>query len=177
MRIRANGMFGQQQRECPDLSYYMADQIQNKNDQALLQMEINETIMCMHLQPTDTATAQSMVMSAASRVLSMSEQGTRVSLGVIKDVVRRMAAMPGQRSVVIVSPGFLTVNPESMQQKTDILDRAARENVVINAVDARGLYTDSTYDASNQGTLYTAGIRHEIPIRSHQRHDSVGRTR
>jgi hypothetical protein len=93
-----------------------------------------------------------MVLNAASRVLSVSEQGTRITLGVLKDVVRRMASMPGQRLVVIVSPGFLTLNSESMEQKTDILDRAARQNVVISSLDARGLYTDSTYDASKQGS-------------------------
>jgi hypothetical protein len=42
-----------------------------------------------------------------------------------------------------------------MQAKTDILDRAARENVVISSLDARGLYTDSTYDASKQGSYTT----------------------
>ncbi len=152
MRIRPKPMFGVTPNQCPDLNYYMADAIQNKNDQMALSVEIQETIVCARLDPSATSAAQQMVLSAASQVLGMSEQGTRITLGVLKDVVRRMSAMPGQRLVVIASPGFLTLTSESLQLKTDILDRAARENVVISSVDARGLYTDSTYDASKQGS-------------------------
>jgi VWFA-related protein len=155
MRIHPSPMFAVPANQCPDLTYYMADQIQNKNDQTLLQAEINETIACAHLDPQMIQTAQQMVLSAAARTLSMSEQGTRVALATIKDTVRRMGAMPGQRAVVIVSPGFLTVNPEFNPIKADITDRAARENVVISAIDARGLYTDPSLDASRQGAYTT----------------------
>lgn len=152
MRIHPKPMFAISPNDCPDISYYMADMIQNKNDQIALQAEIQETIACTPLDPSATQTAQQMVMATASRVLSMGEQGTRVTLAVLKDIVRRMAAMPGQRVVVIVSPGFLTLNSESMEEKTEILDRAAHENVVISSLDARGLYTDPTFDASKQGS-------------------------
>jgi hypothetical protein len=139
----------------------MADVIQNKNDQTALQTEIQETIACANLDPTAASSkqqAQQMVMSAASRVLSISEQGTRITLGVLKNVVRRMAAMPGQRLVVLISPGFLTLNSESLDSKTDILDRAARENVVISSLDARGLYTDPTFDASRPASYTSQGM-------------------
>lgn len=153
MRIHPKPLFGVTPNDCPDLSYYMADQIQNKHDGMALQAEIQETIACANLSGTNAAVvAQTMVQSAASRVLDISEQGTRVALGVLKDVVRRMSAMPGQRLIVIVSPGFLTLNSESMEAKTELLDRAARENVVISSLDARGLYTDPAYDASKQGS-------------------------
>jgi hypothetical protein len=46
--------------------------------------------------------------------------------------------MPGQRTVVLLSPGFLT--PLAEQDKTDIIDRAIRSNVIINTLDGRGLY-------------------------------------
>lgn len=160
MRIRINPMFSLNPNDCPDLTYYMADLIQNKNDQTALQAEIPETIACANLDPTNPSSrteAQQMVMSAASRALSVSEQGTRIALGVMKNVIRRMSAMPGQRLVVMISPGFLTLNSESLDAKADILDRAARENVVINSLDARGLYTDPTFDASRSASFTTQG--------------------
>jgi VWFA-related protein len=160
MRIRINPMFSLNPNDCPDLTYYMADLIQNKNDQTALQAEIPETIACANLDPTNPSSrteAQQMVMSAASRVLGVSEQGTRIALGVMKNVIRRMSAMPGQRLVVMISPGFLTLNSESLDAKADILDRAARENVVINSLDARGLYTDPTFDASRSASSTTQG--------------------
>jgi len=60
--------------------------------------------------------------------------------------------MPGQRTVILVSPGFMTITPESFQDKNDLLDRAARGNVMISSLDARGLYTDSTFDVSERGS-------------------------
>jgi hypothetical protein len=49
----------------------------------------------------------------------------------------------------MISPGFMTINPMFFPDKQDILDRANRANVIINALDARGLYTDPTFDVQN----------------------------
>jgi hypothetical protein len=76
-------------------------------------------------------------------------QETHVTLTVLRDIVRRMSVMPGQRIMVLVSPGFLTL--EDMQDKSDIIDRAIHANVLINSLDARGLWV-SMMDASQPGT-------------------------
>ena len=46
--------------------------------------------------------------------------------------------MPGQRCVILVSPGFY--NPEEKQNEIEIMERALRANVIVSALDARGLY-------------------------------------
>ena len=46
--------------------------------------------------------------------------------------------MPGGRSLVLVSPGFLTLN-DGAEWETQIVDRAIRAGVVVNAVDVKGL--------------------------------------
>jgi hypothetical protein len=102
------------------------------------------------------AQAQSEVQNAARTVLGPAEQETRVSLMVLKDVVRRMSVMPGQRIIVLISPGFLT--PEQQQEKNDILDRAIHENVLINSLDARGLWVDPMVDASRSGSTSTGSF-------------------
>lgn len=73
------------------------------------------------------------------------------SLNAIKDVVRRMASAPGQRTVMVISPGFFTIDPMFYPDKNEILDRAIRANVIISAMDARGLYTDPALDVSRPG--------------------------
>ena len=73
------------------------------------------------------------------------------SLNAIKDVVQRMGAAPGQRTVMVISPGFFTIDPLFSADKNEILDRAIRANVIINGMDARGLYTDPAFDASRPG--------------------------
>jgi hypothetical protein len=47
--------------------------------------------------------------------------------------------MPGRRNLILVSPGFIAPF-DLVQDKTEIVDRANRSNVIISALDARGLY-------------------------------------
>ncbi len=133
-------------QECPDLSYYMADQIQNKSDGQALQVAILDAIACLGLQTgTDQADQQAIaaarpvVIAASMRVLDAGDHETQVSLATLKSAVRRMAAMPGQRSIILVSPGFY--NPDQLQAQMEITDRALHSGVIISALDARGLYT------------------------------------
>src|SRR5579862_9232486 len=124
--------------ECPNITYYMADLIQNKNDPQALQAAAADAMACLNLSGAQINVAQQAVRMAASRALTEGETESRIALGVLKDVIRRISVMPGQRTIVILSPGFLT--PFAEQDKTELIDRAIRTNVIINAVDARGLY-------------------------------------
>jgi len=145
-------------QECPDLDYYMADMIVNKNDNMALQAATAEVIACQHLSGPAVQTAPEFARAAAQRMVSIGEQETRVSLMVLKDLIRRMGGTPGQRSIVLASPGFVT--PEDYQELGDILDRAVRANVVINSLDARGLWTDPSLDASRASfNSYATRIR------------------
>jgi VWFA-related protein len=133
-------------QECPDITYYMADMIQNRNDPMALQAAIRETMACT--PGTDARAAESYSRSAAQRVLIEGNHETRIALGMLRDVVRRMSTTPGQRVVVLCSPGFIT--PEDQSEKNDIIDRAIKANVTINSLGARGLYVDGMYDASRR---------------------------
>ncbi|MGB7722135.1 MAG: VWA domain-containing protein [Bryobacteraceae bacterium] len=80
------------------------------------------------------------------------EQRTLGSLANLKQIINRMAIAPGQRTLMFISPGFNTFAPEYIQEETDILERAIKANVIISTLDARGLFTDPSYDASRSGT-------------------------
>ncbi|MBV8070982.1 MAG: VWA domain-containing protein [Acidobacteriaceae bacterium] len=151
MRLQPVQLYRHTPGECPDMDYYIADAINKKNDQTALQMEIQETIACDSLPPPNPQqAAMPIVQGAASREVSLGEQDTRVSLSVLKDVIRRLSAMPGHRMIVLASPGFLTISTEALEDESTILDRAVRQNVVINTLDVRGLWTQSEFDASKQ---------------------------
>jgi VWFA-related protein len=94
--------------------------------------------------------ATQMAESAARRAVLVGEQNFRTNLNFLKLVVSKMGALPGQRIIILVSPGFLTPNAEAMTLKSEVLDVAAQSNVVINAIDARGLYT-TKLDAFERG--------------------------
>jgi hypothetical protein len=88
-----------------------------------------------------------MVQTAAVQALNAGSQETRVSLDVLSKVIRRIAAMPGQRSVILASPGFLTL--ENHQELSDVISKALRANVIIGSLDARGLWTEPGYSAAD----------------------------
>jgi VWFA-related protein len=132
-------------QECPDISYYMADLIFNRHDPDAISAAVAEMNACT---PGAAQQARTMVEGLAQRVLGTGSHESRVALLVLKDIVRRMAGAPGQRIIILASPGFIT--PELEQDKSDLMDRAVHANVIINSLDARGLYTDPSFDASRQ---------------------------
>jgi VWFA-related protein len=136
---------------CPDVSYYMGDLIDNKHDDQALNVATLDTLNCMFSgDPRFLAQAQLVAKAAASQAVVNGEAESRLALGVLKDIVRRVALMPGQRSVVLISPGFLT--PQLETDYMELVDRSVRSQVIINAMDARGLYTlVPGGDASSQG--------------------------
>ena len=79
------------------------------------------------------------------------ELRTLASLATLKELIRRMAIAPGQRTIMFISPGFASMAPEYFQEETDILERAIKANVIISTLDARGLFTDPAFDAGTSG--------------------------
>ena len=144
LRLTPRPIARQTTQQCPDISLYQADMIVNKNDMQALAAATSEVVACQNV----TQGAQQIAESAAQQVLAEGHHETRVSLVVLMDAVMRMASMPGQRNLVLVSPGFYTL-VEDREDETRLLDRAIRASVIINTLNARGLYTLGA-DASKQ---------------------------
>jgi len=140
MRIQPQTLLRGTAGDCPHLSYYWADLIVNRNDQQALGAATQEALACANLDPTTMmAVAQGMARSTALQVANTAETDSRLTLKLLNDVVRRISGMPGQRSIVLVSPGFIVLDSLRFDE-TELLDRAIRSNVIINTLDARGLY-------------------------------------
>ena len=146
MKLRTGDVYRRVGRACPQMTYYEADRILNKHDFMALDAAIENTLACCDCKRD---IAETLAQNAASENLQIGDQDVRLTLGFILDIVRKMGAMPGQRTLILISPGFLTVTPEAMLGKSEVLDMAAKSNVTINALDARGLYT-ITAEASEQ---------------------------
>ncbi len=170
LRLRTNpinsNIFAHQ---CPEISNYQADLIVNKNDPEATQAAVLEAAECGPKVPTTTGgfAAQGnpagLVSALSQGVLSAGEHESRVSLLTLKEVVERISRMPGQRSIILVSPGFIT--PGLEYESTDAIDRAVRSQIVINALDARGLYVVLPYgDASHQSLALPAPGKAQIEV-------------
>jgi VWFA-related protein len=132
------------QHDCLVITYYQADLIQNRHDPQATDAANADAVACAIAQGAPNATlaqsiANSMVASTVAEVVQAGEINTQYSIRRLDEIVRRISAMPGQRSMVLISPGFLTSTYE--YDVLQVVDRAARQNVFINTLDARGLYT------------------------------------
>jgi VWFA-related protein len=147
--------------DCPDMTYYEADLIANKKDLQALAVAADETLQCAFNGDTRMlAAAQSMAQAAAQRAVSEGDNETQYAYRHLEEIVRRMTSLPGQRILVLVSPGFILSTLQ--YEASEMVDRATRANIVINTIDARGLYVpDVMGDIANPPNdgLRTAGYK------------------
>jgi VWFA-related protein len=170
MKLAVHEVFQQGKEDCPEVDYYSADQIINKHNPMEFQIAAQKARQCSSSQamtasssniysgldnPTDPF--QRAAMAAATHALAVGEEDARESLVSVRNVVRTMSKMPGGRTLIFVSPGFLTLSPETMALKSEIMDIAASSEVIVNTLDARGLYA-ANLDASQGGTTSTLGL-------------------
>jgi len=90
-----------------------------------------------------------MAESAARVALAGGEQDVRVSFASIGAVLQAMATLPGQSTLILISPGFLTITPEARNAESRIIDLAAAANVTVSALDARGVYVTESNASDN----------------------------
>jgi hypothetical protein len=86
-----------------------------------------------------TSLARPIAQSAVLAALSKGDAESSYAYRHVEDAMRRLAGMPGQRVLVFVSPGFILST--LFTDAFGIIDRATRSNIVIDTIDARGLYT------------------------------------
>jgi VWFA-related protein len=155
--------------ECPEISYYQADQIQNKNDTQALAVAAEDALQCAYNNdPRMTAQAQALAQSMSLQVLSSGDTQTTFVYRHLEDIMRRLAGMPGQRVMVFVSPGFI-ITPMLTLDGSSLIDRANRANIVINTIDARGLYApDLMGDIADppRSSIKTVGIKSSYRVQA-----------
>jgi hypothetical protein len=87
--------------------------------------------------PTGPGEPQRYIAVLARKVMEQSQMQSRANLQELDKVVNYVSRMPGQRAVVLVSPGYLSRSEQSQLEQT--MDRALRAQVVISSLDPRGL--------------------------------------
>jgi VWFA-related protein len=147
--------------ECPEVNYFEADLIVNKNDTQALAVATEEAVQCAYNGNEQMAAqAQNLATIMAERAVVVGDTATQYAYRHVEQVVRRLASMPGQRVLVFVSPGFLQTTIQS--EASEMVDRATRSNIVINTIDARGLFApDVMGDIADppRDTYKTAGYK------------------
>jgi VWFA-related protein len=127
--------------QCPPISTYMADLIVNQSDLGALQIATEDAQKCAFAGMGDERKAELLAKMTAFEVNSATSVETQSTLGILREVLQRTAAQAGDRSIVLVSPGFLMLGPEARQGIMELTDAALRSGVVVNTLEITGLST------------------------------------
>lgn len=168
MKIHAAPLGGSTGGNCPNISYYMAMQILSGGDSSdAMQFATQETLDCKTLNPNDPVQIQlagAIAKQVARRVEMAGEQESRAAITQLKEVVSWLAKVPGKKSIILVSPGFL-LESGLQQDISDVIEKAIRADIVISALDARGLADyDPARDIQEKGSydLRFAAMKSEM---------------
>jgi VWFA-related protein len=121
--------------QCPRIRPYEAYLIVNHLDNQVLEAKVAEYQACAGRVPR----AQQQVISVAEGIWQNELMNSRNTLRAIEGLVGGMAKLPGERMILLTAAGFLTGNLEADEDL--LMARALHAEVVIDTLDARGLYT------------------------------------
>jgi VWFA-related protein len=154
--------------DCPTMTYYESYAIIELHDPNAVQLASADARNCMGAlngsggamgAANSNSALQQMVYSAAQRAEAEGLSQVQLALRNLQSVVRRMSVLPGQRVIAMMSPGFFAM--AAMQELSEAVEHATKSNIVINTIDARGLYGSKLFDAqqtqhANVSALHSA---------------------
>ena len=160
---------------CIQIDYYEADQILNHTSGGALREARQQWIKCHQMvdgKGTSCPDLTSLdadltdcpgvkeVNEIANQALMAGQQNVKATYATIEALVRKMATLPGQRSLILVSPGMLTIDDVGKAAESDLMNFAAASNVTISAIDGRGLYT--TGQSADERTMTVSAMLDEF---------------
>jgi VWFA-related protein len=147
-RISENGM-----QSCPRITPYQAYLIDGALDNSAFQAALDEMQRCEYTDPNDTKTHgvlphgpsgvdpnSAAVRAQASATWEQARRDSLNSFAAVDNAVALLSRAPGTRVLLMVSPGFLSGMLGAELDQT--VDGAIHAGVVINALDAKGLWAE-----------------------------------
>jgi VWFA-related protein len=127
---------------CPNLTTYQAYLITEMamTHSDAYDLGVAQALLCGACRRKDSSCTL-IVLNAARETLALSEQFSQDTLGIISDVILHLGKMPGRRMLVLSSSGFMTQTLGEKQNR--VIDAAVHAGVVINSLDAKGLWASS----------------------------------
>src|ERR1035441_7344060 len=158
-RISENGM-----QSCPRITPYQAYLIEFNLDYSALNAAVQELQHCTTKDPNESADAKRdlkatnpdtvAIRAQASATWEQARRDTLNSLYAVDQALALLAGAPGTRVLLMVSTGFLSGMLEA--ELGAAIDRAIHAGIVINALDAKGLWAEPPGRPFGEGS--TAGF-------------------
>ena len=136
--------------QCPRVSYYLAHLVDTVNDQDAFQVVLEDTLQCAFGgDKTSAQMAGSLAKSAIRQTVAMAQADNNSVFDHMQAVLRRLAGMPGERTMIFVSSGFSLTEDRTRFSK--LIDLATTNRIPIDTLDARGLYISGVGNISAGG--------------------------
>jgi len=130
----------------PPATLFAADTWLNREggdpNSGILGAQIDITMHCLQLPHEAVASAKAIAESTLRQVADEGREDALYAFRILNNMVRLLSAIPGDRVMVLVSPGMY-LPAELQKELSESIDRATRVGVVINTLDARGVYGEN----------------------------------
>jgi VWFA-related protein len=123
---------------CPKIGYLQAWLMEFPQEAGPIGEAAMQVVACG--ASSDLRDAERTARLTAQRIVEVVGRDYVESISAMAEVVRRMAALPGQRTLILISPGFNLRAPEVSAAESQMINLAAQSNVTISTLSARGLY-------------------------------------
>ncbi|HLY62985.1 MAG TPA: VWA domain-containing protein [Terriglobia bacterium] len=133
-KLRANSRVSSK-GDCLEITDFIADRIIEKENSDAYRILRDQAINQCHWDPRSVTEPGLRMFAQASYTMYVAQ--ARQNLAGIDSVLDRLARMPGERQVMLVSEGFM---PLDMRDRMEhVIDHALRSHVIISALDGKGL--------------------------------------
>lgn len=137
---------GDRVTNCPDVTHYMAV-LADRGDPNVFTVVVQETLACMFANTSDPGAmtlAKIEAKTALDLALTLGDTDNLTTCRAVQAIIRRMTQLPGERVLVLASPGFVSSLGHQWED-SQLIEDANKAGVVINTLDARGLYAPDLF--------------------------------
>jgi VWFA-related protein len=136
------------QGDCPKVSYYLANQVDTLQDETAFRLIVNDALHCAYgNDPKMMAQAEMLARNAVQQAMALGQADNNQVYDQLMAIVKWMETKPGRRTVVFISPGVSLTNDRTRLQR--VVEEANRQRIVINTLDARGVFTEGTFSGDS----------------------------
>jgi VWFA-related protein len=150
--LRSQQKLAMSANSCPRMGIYQAHLIYDMRDPNATALAIADGNAQKCLPRSH---AEEIVLNTASAVLAFAEQLSQTTMDRVTDAIRYLSKFPGHKTLVLMSAGFFTMTLHARQEK--LMSDALKSSVVINSLDARGLYAEIPIGGPSGGLSQPVG--------------------
>jgi VWFA-related protein len=139
LSLKSQGDYLHISQGCPKIGYMQAWLMEFFTEAAAFRDAARQVMACG--ASSDPQDAERTARLIAQRIVEVVGKDYVESFSAIDEIVRRMSTLPGQRTLILISPGFVVRDPKVSDAESQMINLAAQSNVTISTLSARGLYT------------------------------------